>query len=87
MPPTTIGSCRFDQDANGAKRAVLEGPVFITDRGRPAHVLLGIEAYRVITGEAAEAEPSCGRGRPGARIRPWPPGRPAWRRETSTSPR
>ena len=30
----------------------------ITDRGRPAHVLLGIEAYGALTGEAAEAEPS-----------------------------
>ena len=58
MPPTTIGSRRFDQDAGGAKRGALEGPVFITDRGRPAHVLLGIEAYRALTVEAAEAEPN-----------------------------
>ena len=41
-----------------APTAALEGPVFITDRGCPAHVLLSIEAYRALTGEAAEAEPS-----------------------------
>ena len=58
MPSTTITSRRFDQDASGAKRATLDGPVFITDRGRPAHVLLSIEAYRALTGEATEAAPS-----------------------------
>ena len=58
MPPTTISSRRFNQDAGGAKRAALKGPVFITDRGRPAHVLLSIDAYRALTGEAAETAPS-----------------------------
>jgi PHD/YefM family antitoxin component YafN of YafNO toxin-antitoxin module len=58
MSPTTITSRRFNQDASGAKRAALDGPVFITDRGRPAHVLLSIEAYRALTGEAAETTPS-----------------------------
>jgi prevent-host-death family protein len=58
MPPTTINSRRFNQDASGAKRAAKEGPVFITDRGRPAHVLLSIEDYRALTGEAADASPS-----------------------------
>ncbi len=33
-----------------AKKAASEGPVFITDRGRPAHVLLSIEKCRRITG-------------------------------------
>lgn len=46
MVITTISSRTFNQDASGAKRAALEGPVFITDRGKPAHVLLSIEAYR-----------------------------------------
>lgn len=58
MRPTTISSRRFNQDAGGAKRAALEGPVFITDRGRPAHVLLNIDAYRALIGEAAETAPS-----------------------------
>jgi prevent-host-death family protein len=51
MGMTTISSREFNQDASGAKRSALEGPVFITDRGRPAHVLLSIEAYRRLTGQ------------------------------------
>lgn len=50
MGMTTISSRKFNQDSSGAKRAALEGPVFITDRGRPAHVLLSIEAYQCLTG-------------------------------------
>lgn len=33
------------------KRAANSGPVFITDRGRPAHVLLSIEDFRRLTGD------------------------------------
>lgn len=51
MPAITISSRQFNQDASGAKKAAANGPVFITDRGRPAHVLLSIEAYRRLTGE------------------------------------
>jgi len=47
----TITSRAFNQDAAGAKRAASQGPVFITDRGRPAHVLLSIEAYRRLLGQ------------------------------------
>jgi|TARA_R110000851_G_scaffold12029_1_gene41584 prevent-host-death family protein len=50
MGMTTINSRTFNQDASGAKRAAQEGPVFITDRGKPAHVLLSIEAYRRLAG-------------------------------------
>lgn len=50
MTITTISSREFNQDASGAKRAALNGPVFITDRGRPAHVLLSIEAYQKLAG-------------------------------------
>ena len=49
MSITTITSREFNQDASKAKRAALSGPVFITDRGRPAHVLLTIEEYQKIT--------------------------------------
>jgi len=48
---TTISSREFNQDTGGAKRAARKGPVFITDRGRPAHVLLTIEDYRAISGK------------------------------------
>lgn len=51
MEITTITSRTFNQDASGAKRAAQNGPVFITDRGKPAHVLLSIEAYRQLTGQ------------------------------------
>ncbi len=45
MPITTLTSREFNQDASRAKKAARSGPVFITDRGRPAHVLLSIEDY------------------------------------------
>jgi prevent-host-death family protein len=49
MGITTISSREFNQDTAGAKKAAASGPVFITDRGRPAHVLLTIERYRELT--------------------------------------
>lgn len=48
--PTTLTSRQFNQDTSGAKRAARDGPVFITDRGEPAHVLLSIKDYRRLTG-------------------------------------
>ena len=50
MPITTLSSREFNQDTSRAKKAAVDGPVFITDRGRPAHVLLSIEEYRRIAG-------------------------------------
>src|SRR4051812_21872707 len=47
---TTLSSREFNQDTSGAKKAAQRGPVFITDRGRPAHVLLTIEDYQRLTG-------------------------------------
>lgn len=49
MPITTISSREFNQGASEAKRAANNGPVFITDRGRPAHVLLSFEDYQRLT--------------------------------------
>ena len=46
MSITTISSREFNQDAGGAKKAAEKGPVIITDRGRPAHVLLSFENYQ-----------------------------------------
>ena len=43
-------SREFNQDAGRAKRVAMDGPVFITDRGKPAHVLLTIEDYRNLAG-------------------------------------
>lgn len=49
MTITTFSSREFNQDASKAKKAASNGPVFITDRGRPSHVLLTIEEYQQIT--------------------------------------
>lgn len=51
MSITTMTSREFNQHASDAKKAALKGPVFITDRGRPAHVLLSIDEYRRLTGQ------------------------------------
>ncbi len=50
MTITTLSSRQFNQDASKAKKAATAGPVFITDRGRPAHVLLTFEEYKKLTG-------------------------------------
>ena len=50
MTITTISSREFNQDTSRAKQATRKGPVFITDRGRPAHVLLRIEDYQRLAG-------------------------------------
>lgn len=50
MKITTLTSRQFNQNTSDAKKAADEGPVFITDRGRPAHVLLSIDSYRALAG-------------------------------------
>lgn len=50
MTITTISSREFNQDAGGAKKAAEKGTVIITDRGRPAHVLLSFETYQKLVG-------------------------------------
>ena len=49
MAITKLSSRDFNQDTSRAKRAAKRGPVFITDRGRPSHVLLTVEEYQRIT--------------------------------------
>ena len=49
MPITTLTSRSFNQDTSRAKKAALSGPVFITDRGKPAHVLLSIKEYQRVS--------------------------------------
>lgn len=53
MTKTILTSREFNQDASGAKRAARKGPVIVTDRGRPAHVLLTIEAYQKLIQKSA----------------------------------
>lgn len=50
MTVTRISSRVFNQEVSRAKKAAEEGPVYITDRGNPAHVLLTFEAYKKLTG-------------------------------------
>ena len=51
MAITTLSSREFNQDTSRAKKASSNGPVFITDRGKPAHVLLSIEEYQRLSGK------------------------------------
>jgi len=51
MTITTLSSREFNQGTSEAKRAANNGPVFITDRGRPAHVLMSFEEYQRLTGQ------------------------------------
>ena len=41
-----LSSREFNQNTSAAKKAAQSGPVFITDRGRDAYVLLTIEDYQ-----------------------------------------
>lgn len=42
----TVSSREFNQDVSAAKRAAEREPVIVTDRGKPAYVLMTIEEYR-----------------------------------------
>ncbi len=54
MSETRMSSREANQDFSRAKRAVKDGPVIITERGRPSQVLISYEHYRRLTG----AEPN-----------------------------
>jgi len=49
MTITTLSSREFNQNTSDAKRAASEGPVFITDQGKPAHVLMSFDDYQRLT--------------------------------------
>jgi antitoxin (DNA-binding transcriptional repressor) of toxin-antitoxin stability system len=44
----TLTSRDFNQDVSHAKREAERGPVVITDRGKPSHVLLTFAAYQAL---------------------------------------
>jgi prevent-host-death family protein len=54
MTITTLTSREFNQDASKAKQAAEGGPVIITDRGRPAHVLLTFAEFKKLTSQRAK---------------------------------
>ena len=49
---TILSSRKFNQDTSGAKRATADGPVLITDRGKPSLVLLTFDDYQRISGKS-----------------------------------
>lgn len=53
MITTILSSREFNQDTGKAKKAALQGPVFITDRGKASYVLLTVDEYRKICGVQA----------------------------------
>ncbi len=53
MTTTILSSREFNQDTGKAKKAALQGPVFITDRGKASYVLLTVGDYRKLSGARA----------------------------------
>lgn len=51
MTITTLSGRELNQDLGKAKRAANEGPVIITDRGKPTHVLVSFEEYKRLSGK------------------------------------
>ena len=49
MSIVTLSSRELNQDVSRAKKAAQSGPVFITVRGKPAHVLLSFAEYQRLT--------------------------------------
>jgi len=47
---TTLAAYRFRRDVGRAKRAAKAGPVLITSRGKPTHVLLSYSEYQRLAG-------------------------------------
>lgn len=51
QPKRIFSSREANQDFGQAKKAASDGPVIITDRGRPTHVLMKMDEYRRLRGE------------------------------------
>ena len=51
MTITRLSSRELNHDVSSAKKAARNGPVVITDRGRPSHVLMTYDAFCRLTGE------------------------------------
>lgn len=46
----TITSREFNRDVSAAKRAAENGPVTVTDHGKPSHVLMTYREYERLSG-------------------------------------
>jgi prevent-host-death family protein len=51
MSKYTFSSRELNQALNQVKKSALSGPVIITDRGRPAHVMMSYAEYQRLTGK------------------------------------
>ncbi|QOG05671.1 type II toxin-antitoxin system Phd/YefM family antitoxin [Aureimonas sp. OT7] len=51
MPVTTLSSRELNHDVSSAKKAAQSGPVVITDRGKPSHVLMTYDEFKRLTGK------------------------------------
>ena len=67
MTITILTSRELGQNVGRAKRAAHSGPVFITNRGRPTHVLLNVEDYRRLAGAGRGLAESLSRHRASVR--------------------
>ena len=47
----TLSSRELNHDVSSAKRAAKSGPVIITDRGKPSHVLMTYNEFERLTGK------------------------------------
>lgn len=73
-------SREFNQDVSNAKRAARLEPVFVTDRGKPTHVLIGIDAFRAMSTPAdGIVDLLAAQGLPDLELDPARPGEP-WAR-------
>ncbi|WP_454918761.1 type II toxin-antitoxin system Phd/YefM family antitoxin [Xanthobacter sediminis] len=50
MGITTLSSRELNHDVSSAKKAAQNGPVIITDRGKPSHVLMTWDEFQRLTG-------------------------------------
>jgi prevent-host-death family protein len=48
---TTLSSRELNHDVSSAKKAAKSGPVIITDRGKPSHVLMTYNEFERLTGK------------------------------------
>jgi prevent-host-death family protein len=51
MSITTLSSRELNHDVSRAKKAAQKGPVVITDRGKPSHVLMTYDEFRRLNGQ------------------------------------
>ena len=51
MGITCLSSRELNHDVSKAKKAAAKGPVVITDRGRPSHVLMTYGEFERLTGK------------------------------------